>query len=366
MKSNILSRASQRKLALVISVFLLCGFTTWLCVYSYTYPIGIPRMVGQHDPTWSPDGRFVAFKCSYSYPFDGFDITVPVSESMGIGQEGTGDICLVDIGTWKLKRITHEGGAFHPVWSTDGSVLMWKHYNGELMEYNLQTETITESNNHTEYNMRDNKQSYVSSEGTLLSPNQQYLVRLTKVRGGYDFVVLENNKEIYDSDFLIYLDPVWSPDNTMLVVERARDDDKQEVTFINLLTKEEFSLQFDLLIYFISWSPDGKQVAIQTSEIFNPELTSPPKEILEIVSLEVEEDTLSYSIVEQNSYILQGMVSGNIIWSPSGKYIAYRSAEAKRQLSDGAWLVNADEIWLLDLETDKQFPLVDKTFGLWQ
>ena len=367
MKSKFLSHKSRRRFILLISIFFICGFTTWLCFYSSTYPIGIPKLDGQYDPTWSPDGRFVAFKCSYSYPFDGFDITVPVLESMDIGQEGTGDICLVDIGTWKLKRITHEGGAFHPVWSTDGSVLMWKHYSDGLMEYNLQTEAITESNNHTEYNMRDNKQPYVSSEGTLLSPNQQYLVRLTKVRGGYEFVVLEDNKEIYDSDFLIYLDPVWSPDNTILAVERARDDDKQEVTFINLLTKEEFSLQFDLLIYFISWSPDGKKVAIQTSEIgLSPELVSPPKEVLEILSFEIEENTFSYSTVEQKSYVLQGMVHGNIIWSPGGKYIAYSSNEPKKKLSDGGWLVNDDEIWLLDLETDKQFPLVDKTFSLWQ
>jgi hypothetical protein len=128
------------------------------------------------------------------------------------------------------------------------------------------------------------------------------------------------------------------------------------------LTKEEFSVQFDLLIYFISWSPDGKKVAVQTSEIgLSLELVSPPKVVLEILSFEIEENTFSYSIVEQKSYILQGMVHGNIIWSPSGKYIAYSSAEAKEKLSDGAWLVNPDEIWLLDLETDRQFPLVDKS-----
>lgn len=343
----------------------MCGFTTWLCFYSSTYPVGIPTLEGQYDPTWSPDGRFVAFKCNYSYPFDGFDITV--SESMDIGQEGTGDICLVDIGTWKLKRITHDGSEFHPVWSTDENVLMWKRFNGELMEYNLQTEAITKSSNYAEYTKRDNEHSFEFSEGTLLSPNQQYLIRLTEVQGGYDFVVLENNKEIYDSDFLIYLDPIWSPDNTMLVVERSRDDYKQEVTFINLLTKEEFSVQFDLLIYFVSWSPDGKNVAVQTSEIgLSLESISPPKAVLEILSFEIEENTFSYSIVEQKSYILQGMVHGNIIWSPSGRYIAFSSNEPKKKLSDGAWLVNDDEIWLLDLETDKQFPLVDKTFSLWQ
>ncbi len=345
----------------------MCGFTTWLCFYSSTYPIGIPKLDGQYDPTWSPDGRFVAFKCSYSYPFDGFDITVPVSENMDIGQEGTGDICLVDIETWKLKRITYEGGAYHPVWSADGHRLIWKHYTGELMEYNLQTEVITESSNYAEYAKRDNEQSFELSKSTLPSPNQQYLVRLTKVQGGYDFVVSENDKEIYDSYFLIYPDPVWSPDNTMLVVRRSRDDDKQEVTFINLLTKEEFSVQFDLLIRFMSWSPDGKEVVVQTSEIgLSPEMVSPPKDVLEILSFEINENTFSYSVVEQKSYVLQGMVHSNMIWSPDGKYIAYSSNEPKKKLSDGAWRVDPDEIWLLDLETNRQIPLVDKTFNLWQ
>ena len=369
MKSNILSSKSQRILALVMSVFLLCGFTTWLCIYSYDYPIGIPTMTIQSDPAWSPDGRFVAFKCYYSYPFDEYDLTF--SESMDIGQEWTGDICLVDIGTWELKRITYGRGELHPVWSTDGDVLIWKRSMGGLMEYNLQTGAITESSNFADYTKGVSEQSLEFSEQTLLSPNQQSLLRLTQVRGGYDFVVLGKNKEIYDSNFLIYPDPVWSPDNTVLVVRRNRDDDKQEVTFINLLTKEEFSLQFDQqfdhLIYFMSWSPDGKKVAFQTREnAFLLELASPPKEILEIVSFEIEENTLSYSIIEQKSYILHGMVSSNIIWSPSGKYIAYSSAEAKEKLSDGGWLVNPDEIWLLDLETDKQFTLVDKTFNLWR
>ena len=51
-------------------------------------------------------------------------------------------------------------------------------------------------------------------------------------------------------------------------------------------------------------------------------------------------------------------IAGPLRQTASGKYIAYRSAEAKDKLSDGAWLVGPDEIWLLDLETDRQFPLV--------
>lgn len=123
MKTTRISRG--RKIAiLVLSVICICvcGFLIWLSKYSSIYPIGDAKPTGYSDPIWSPDGTYIALYCGFSYPTDGWDER---SFDNLYWPAHTDDVCIVDLKTKQLKRITYGRDKWDIIVSPDGKMLAW-------------------------------------------------------------------------------------------------------------------------------------------------------------------------------------------------------------------------------------------------
>lgn len=329
MKLHKLSLTSRITLGVLIVLGLVFIFGIWLINYSSIIVFGIPRMVGQLDPAWSPDEKFVAFECCYFYPTDGYD---NISRNNPGWWESTREICYVNMETREFKRLTYGRYKLHPVWPVKGSKLMWQDYRSGLMEYDIQSGLIKKSDNYVEYYRKDNN----LPKYTYLSPNKKYLIQLVGQKDGlqgFNFFINENDNEIFKGDFLISTDPAWSPDSALLALKKSNSDE-QEIIFIYLPTREMASLKVDHPVYFLSWSQDGAKLAFQANEN------------LEVVRLQFKENPFSCSIMEKTPFILNGTIDKDVVWSPSGRYITFIK-------EDGF-----PEIWLLDLQTGKQMPLI--------
>ncbi len=68
------------------------------------------------SPSWSPDGRMIAFECVYQ-------------------GEATSDICILDVTSGEISRlIQSERSEWRPIWSPDGEwILFMRHSPQELV-----------------------------------------------------------------------------------------------------------------------------------------------------------------------------------------------------------------------------------------
>jgi Tol biopolymer transport system component len=345
MKSQHLSHKSQLAIGAAILALLAWAFVTWLCNYSSTFPIGLPKMTHQVNPAWSPDEKYVAFECHYNYPSDGYD---NVSWNNPMWGERTGEICIVDMETKEFKRLTYGRYKTNPVWSPDGTELTWYDKRSQLfVGYNLQTKKI-DSNKDLSPKFEQYAERHDNSQNTDLSPNKQYLLEWVDLPPdepyhGYLFSITENGRKAFESNFRVYPNPAWSPDSSILAVRKSRDkDNEQEVIFIYLPTKEMASIKLDFSAYFVSWSPDREKVIFQgvKNDLENDNY-------LEVVSFQFSQTPFSYSIIKRESFTLRGMVYEDVMWSSHGGYITFMSEE-----------FFFPDIWILDMKNGEQTPLI--------
>lgn len=324
------SHNSPRKPHLIIGLIvfvLLFVVGIWLSNYSSAFPIGIPKMTSQLDPVWSPDEKYLAFICRYSYPFDGSD-KVSWNNPNWDGQ--TGEVCLVNVETREFKRLSYGRHKYYRAWSPDGTRLAWIEQRKGVMVYDIQTKVITPGAESLYDFEKDEKDDY-------LSPDGRYLIDLfggpsatNEPYEGFLFHIMENEQVFFTSDFRIYPAPFWSPDGSILALRKSDGHDAQEVALMQFPEKEVVFIKLGYRINFLAWSPDGKTLAFQTGEN------------LELVSFQFDKSPFSYSIVERRKFLLHGMVFGDILWSPKGRYITF---------------IDYNDIWLLDLINETQTPL---------
>jgi dipeptidyl aminopeptidase/acylaminoacyl peptidase len=337
-KKMMISSSSHKFKALKITAFLLtplCLFVVWLCIFSSVLPLGFSEMTDQIDPAWSPSGKLLAFECHYSYPLDGYDFHSFDNPNF---QQETGEICFWDLETHEVSRITYGRHKTHPVWSPDGSKLAWLDDRFGLEMYNLRSRTKSSKIDFQYYPVENLDDFY-------FSPSQLLTIQFTKPinqdnQNGFSFIVRRNGEKVFQGDFPVSPYPKWSPDESILVLKKARvNDNQQEIIFISLLTQETTSVIINHPVYEIAWSPIDDKVAFASDEV------------VDVLKFKFNNQPFSYQVVQHQTFqinkIKNSFTEGELLWSPDSTYIAIVTYSSE-EIFNGDPLYEPAKIWLLD------------------
>lgn len=408
MKTTRISRG--RKIALLtlsVICICLCGFLIWLSKYSSIYPIGEAKPTGHYHPIWSPDGTYIALYCGFSYPTDGWDER---SFDNLYWYLHTKDICIVNLKTRQLKRLTFGRDKWDLIMSPDGKMLSWddrvedrmiiydviaqktvakvKNMVGGGSFWSLDGQRILSSCGNDVFDVKTKKISLhpsMVSFNVELSPNEQYLAFTQQVHpDGTEFemvegepgacpspdeidpdeilVIMENGKVKYKSDFIVYGWLVWSPDSSFLTSKReSKEIEADELAIVYVPTGETASLTVKSWMGDWYWSPSGNKIAYKTFDKIAQ------NDVINVVEFEFKTNPFSYSIISEQTFPLEKRpeyISEDdyLAWSADGRYIAYTLRRLEGIKDFGAYgiahIYEWEKIWILDLATGEQTPLL--------
>lgn len=395
MKTKRISRGRKTAiLALSVICICLCGFLIWLSKYSSIYPIGEARSTGYSHPIWSPDETYIALYCSFSYPLDGWDERSFDDDGNSFWRFQPNDVCIVDLKTRQLKRITYGRDKFDLIMSPDGSLLSWwDRYKGVLVVYDVRSQKtlakirtvagleeqfwsldgrrIVSSCGNAALDIRSKEVTLspsMLSSHVALSPNEKYLAFTQKVRpdgsevelvptqngvcdwpGGWKndkelLVISKDGKIVFKSEFYVYQWPfAWSPDSSLFIVEKETNDfGTSEAAIIYVSTGEVIwpTIKEGLDDWY--WSPGSDKIAYISYD------ATTEKNVIKVVEFDFKTNPFSYRIINEQTYQLDMRPEStygraHLAWSPDEKYIAFTASRA---------------IWILNLETGEIEPLL--------
>ena len=173
----------------------------------FTLPVksGITRNLtyspGVHDRNveWSPDGKYISYVS---------DVT------------GNDEIYIINQdGKYTPEQLTREGGSYkyNPVWSPDGTKLMWSDKALGLYYIDIESKKITQVDQAKGWEMRSYNWSFDNNWITYVVPSQREVSKITI------YNVKSGDKEIVTSDWYDCSNPVFSDDGKYLFFTSARD-----------------------------------------------------------------------------------------------------------------------------------------------
>jgi dipeptidyl aminopeptidase/acylaminoacyl peptidase len=262
------------------------------CEKSWTFPVPFFQSL-----TWSPDGRKLAISAVMTSWDDGYHV-------YAIGADGTGF----------TKLSTSDHGDIYPVWSPDGSKIVFASTRDGNSEIYLMNADGSETMRLTENEAKDTYPWW--------SPDGSRIVFTSDRDGNYEVYVMDSNGSspirLTDHPANDY-NPAWSPDGTRIVYESDRNSDgADELYLIGPDGTRHSSLAAEGV--FPTWSPDGKKLLFEADEGL---------QMMEVKALGPMK-------------LVENAVYG--VWSPDGSKIALASFEFDEECKDhhSVVIMNAD------------------------
>jgi Tol biopolymer transport system component len=351
------------------------------------------KMDGFFRPSWSPDGKWIAFSSDqgtdfrrHKFPLPGFE-HIQAASIYVIQPDGTG-----------LRKLTPEGEmAGSPKWSADGKQLVFYDLDAEytfaarlfgevrsqIVSIDLSTGVRTERS---------------SGPGLKVSPQFVsagrigYLIKGPGQKGELAFTTGERGADAPAPG--VIRNPAWSPDGKQLVYEKFAYDSKQNqplyakdqgfalrfsgefpsISSTGKLALSPFGdvgalriIPFDKTAVYVSdldgtnrkqlfqqdgggafspsWSPDGQSIVFGYGAIFNDRETKPSQLIV-----------IRADGTEKRELTSGSLNSGFPSWSPDGKHIVYR-----------VWAKEERSLQILNLDDGKSTTLTsaNDNFPVW-
>lgn len=366
---------------LVIAVVVGIGYGcfVWLFEYSFDYPIGNPKLISGGSPTWSPDGKYIAFSCGYTYPLDHLTVFPADDHNWASMIE---DVCVLDMQTKQMQRLTYGRKKGAPIWSPNGDLLAWwDERKNEMVIYDFKKgNTVAKvklNDSWSGYLFSSDGQKILSENGiaeidihthklTLLSNSLEAITILPSADGQYVaairydneidwnqvLTITRNEQEPFRSDFSVdFLPFEWSPTKPILMFAPALDPSDErfgQIAFLHMPNGEITWFQPEKSSYVWAWSPNGDKVAYLVDN-----------ETIKIIKADFDNLTPTLFIEEEHIYHIQTPEPSKIVyfyWGPEENQFAIILRKEER--SRNAYIhYGPIEIWLFNLDTAILEPL---------
>lgn len=218
-------------------------------------------------PTWSPDGRKIAFISN---------------------RDGNQEIYVMDADGSNQTRLTNtEDNEWTVSWSPNGNKLAFtRGNNAEGDDFEIY---VMETDSHKEKRLTDNE---AEDSGPMWSPDGKWIAFTSKRDGNYEIYVMKSNGKDQRNltnnsaqDGFFYPGPSWSPDSKQIAFASLRDDPdcpdiysyESECNWEIYVMKADGSKQTNLTHNpatdaFSVWSADGQKIAFISNRDDNQEI----------------------------------------------------------------------------------------------
>lgn len=272
-------------------------------------------------PTFSPDGKQVAFSSR---------------------KDDNWDIYSMDMETGVAIRLTHDpDGDYQPEWSPTGDKIAFVSYRGDGEDIYIMDSDGGQLTNLTRSDVSEGMISW-SPDG-----NKIAFVRYFRVNDSVQSIICvmdsdgNNVMELADPPFH-NLSPVWSPqgDRIAFVNYPERGVDRSYIYIMDMDGRNR-QLLFDEpsgLIEDISWSPDGTQMAF----IYRREHSPHEIRLLDIATGQATTDVLTRKLGQMDT----PHIPRSITWLPDGQKLAFAAAppppDRSEVFRDGLFFMDVD------------------------
>lgn len=350
--------------ALLFALFLITGMYFPFFSNTEKWMLGPAIAAGGRNPVWSPDGHQIAFQCEYYYQSDFLDPDVWDDPTWTPPRE----ICIYDLDSGSIHRITYGRFKGLPVWSNDGSQLAWENIDKTITiwdtKWHVVARTIPTIGNPKNYESVCKNFTLTARFQELSSPctkrTSQNLEDVSWSADGKNvaytqsisnddsfktprFVFIQQNDEIiYQSSIPVMeysSSPRWSPDGAILSWQP--DDENTDYAFTFRTSGETILVEGDHYPE-VYWSPSGTKIALN-------DLGD-----IEIQEIKFTTSPFSYEVIHHMRYDICKRTGGgrvvNLSWSLDEKYIVY---ELMLDPYD-------HQIWILDIENGEHILVLKK------